>query len=223
MTSRAATGPRSTTRRAGTAQIVLVLGALIALGPLSIDMYLPAFPGIAEEFSSNEASVQLTLTGMLLGLATGQLIIGPLSDAFGRKRPLLTGLAVHALASMLCLFAPSIEMLAGVRLLQGFAGAAVSVTAMAMVRDQFEGIAVARIMSRLMLVMGAAPMLAPTLGSQVLRWSDWRGIFGVLAAAAVALVVLAVFALRETLPPERRRPARIGASISTYRSLLRDR
>src|SRR3546814_11475947 len=94
---------------------------------------------------------------------------------------------------------------------------------MAMVRDQFEGIAVARIMSRLMLVMGAAPMLAPTLGSQVLRWSDWRGIFGVLAAAAVALVVLAVFALRETLLTERRRPARLGARIRPHRSLPRDR
>src|SRR3546814_17596551 len=105
-----------------------------------------------------------------------------------------------------------------VRLLQGFAGAAVSVTAMAMVRDQFEGIAVARIMSRLMLVMGAAPMLAPTLGSQVLRWSDWRGLFGVLAAAALGLVVIAVFAFRETLPPGRRRPHRNGPTHTTLRS-----
>ncbi|MDT0200985.1 multidrug effflux MFS transporter [Nocardioides sp. AE5] len=204
-------------------QVVLVLGLLISLGPLSIDMYLPAFPEISDEFTAAESQVQLTLTGMLLGLAFGQLVIGPLSDAFGRKRPLVVGLSVHALASVLCLLAPSVEVLAGVRIVQGFAGAAVTVTAMAMVRDQFAGIEVARTMSRLMLVMGAAPMLAPTLGSQVLRWSDWRGIFGVLAVVALALVTLALFALRETLPPARRRPARVRASLATYRSLLADR
>ncbi len=204
-------------------QVVLVLGALISLGPLSIDMYLPAFPEIARELDVGDSRVQLTLTGMLLGLAVGQLIIGPASDAFGRKRPLLLGLTAHALASVLCAVAPSVEMLAGVRLVQGFAGAAVTVTAMAMVRDQFEGIEVARVMSRLMLVMGAAPMLAPTLGSAVLAWFDWRGIFAVLAVAAVLLIILAWLGLRETLPPAGRRSARIGASLRTYRSLLSDR
>ncbi|MDN5895111.1 MAG: multidrug effflux MFS transporter [Nocardioides sp.] len=203
-------------------QFVVVLGALISLGPLSIDMYLPALPDLRDELSASESATQLTLTGMLLGLAVGQLIIGPLSDAFGRRRPLLVGLSVHALASVLCAMAPSVEMLAGVRLVQGFAGAAVTVTAMAMVRDQFEGIAVARLISRLMLVIGLAPMLAPSLGSVVLQWSSWRGIFAVLAAAAVLLVGLAFVGLRETLPVERRQPARIRSSLRTYRSLLSD-
>lgn len=203
-------------------QFVVVLGALISLGPLSIDMYLPALPELRDELGASESATQLTLTGMLLGLAGGQLIIGPLSDAFGRRRPLLVGLSVHGLASVLCAVSPSIEMLAGVRLVQGFAGAAVTVTAMAMVRDRFEGVAVARLMSRLMLVIGLAPMLAPGLGSVVLQWSSWRGIFAVLAVAAAFLVTLAFVALRETLPPARRQPARVLNSLRTYRALLTD-
>ncbi|WP_109507661.1 multidrug effflux MFS transporter [Nocardioides speluncae] len=204
-------------------QFVIVLGALIALGPLTIDMYLPAFPEIADDLNASDSQIQLTLTGMLLGLAVGQLVIGPLSDAFGRRRPLMVGLGVHALASLLCSLAPSAEMLASVRVLQGFAGAAVSVTAMAMVRDQFEGIAMARLMARLILVIGLAPIIAPTLGGVVLTWSGWRTIFLVIMVAAVALIGVAAFGLRETLPPERRQPARVRASLTAYGALLRDR
>jgi DHA1 family bicyclomycin/chloramphenicol resistance-like MFS transporter len=203
-------------------RFVLVLGALIALGPLSIDMYLPAFPRIAEELRASPSQVQLTLTGMLCGLAAGQLVIGPLSDAFGRRRPLLVGLGVHALASIACSLAPTIEALAALRILQGFAGAAISVTAMAMVRDRFAGVAMARLMARLMLVIGLAPIIAPSLGGLVLAWTGWRQIFDVLAVAAVLLVLLATFALRETLPEERRRPARVGASLASYSRILRD-
>ena len=203
-------------------QLVLVLGALIALGPLTIDMYLPAFPQLAAELDATDAQTQLTLTGMLGGLAFGQLLIGPLSDAFGRKRPLLIGLATHVLASLLCALAPSIAMLSAVRVLQGFAGAAISVVAMAIVRDLFSGLAVARLMSRLMLVIGLAPILAPTLGGLILQVTSWRGIFVVLAAMAAVLVVIAILGLRETLPVERRRSARIGATLATYRMLLRD-
>ena len=202
---------------------MLVLGALIALGPLTIDMYLPAFPNIGREFGASDSSIQLTLTGMLLGLSTGQLVIGPLSDAFGRRRPLVVGLCVHALASLLCALAPSVHVLAAVRLLQGFSGAAVSVTALAIVRDLFEGIEVARIMSRLMLVIGLAPILAPTLGGLILTVTDWRGIFVVLAGTALLLVGLAVFGIRETLPPSRRRPAGVRSTLTAYRSLLHDK
>lgn len=204
-------------------QLVIVLGALIALGPLTIDMYLPAFPNIRREFGASDSAIQLTLTGMLLGLSTGQLVIGPLSDAFGRRRPLVVGLVVHALASVLCALAPSIQLLAAVRLLQGFSGAAISVTALAIVRDLFEGVAVARIMSRLMLVIGLAPILAPTLGGLILSVTSWRGIFGVLAGAALLLVVVAVLGIRETLPPQRRRPAGVRSSLTAYRLLLHDR
>jgi MFS transporter, DHA1 family, multidrug resistance protein len=225
-TSRGTRGTAATTghltRRRYT-QLVLVLGALIALGPLTIDMYLPAFPRIAQDLGATDSAVQLTLTGMLLGLAGGQLVIGPLSDALGRRRPLLVGIGAHALASLACAMSPTIGVLAAVRVLQGFAGAAVSVVAMAIVRDLFEGVAVARIMSRLMLVIGLAPILAPSLGGLVLTFSTWRGIFVVLAGAAVLLCVLAMLGLRETLPVERRRPATVRATLSGYRSLLADR
>lgn len=209
--------------RRGYVRFVLVLGALIALGPLTIDMYLPAFPRISDELGAGESQVQLTLTGMLLGLAVGQLVIGPLSDMFGRRRPLMVGLTVHGLVSLACAVAPTIEVLAGFRLLQGLSGAAVSVTAMAMVRDRFEGVAMAGLMARLMLVIGMAPIIAPSLGGLVLELAGWRTIFHVLALAAVSLLVLASVALTETLPPERRRPARLRSSMSSYAALVRDR
>lgn len=203
-------------------QLIIVLGSLIALGPLTIDMYLPAFPELARDLEASAASVQLTLTGMLGGLAAGQLVIGPLSDAFGRRRPLITGLVVHATASVLCAVAPNIHVLSAVRVLQGFAGAAISVVALATVRDLFSGLAVARTMSRLMLVIGMAPIVAPSIGGFILGVTDWRGIFVVLAAAAVGLVLVAFLGLRETLPVERRRSARVGATLRTYGSLLKD-
>ncbi len=203
-------------------QLVVVLGALIALGPLTIDMYLPAFPSLSAELHASDSATQLTLTGMLGGLAFGQLVIGPLSDAFGRKRPLVVGLVGHAVASVLAALAPSIYLLATVRVLQGFAGAAISVVAMAIVRDLFSGYAVARLMSRLMLVIGLAPILAPSLGGVLLSWTSWRGIFAVLAGIALVLTVVAVLGLRETLPAERRRPANITATLGTYRMLVRD-
>jgi DHA1 family bicyclomycin/chloramphenicol resistance-like MFS transporter len=205
------------------AQLVLVLGALIALGPLTIDMYLPAFPRIGDELGASDSAVQLTLTGMLLGLAVGQLVIGPLSDAFGRRRPLVIGLCAHAAASLLCAIAPTVGVLAAVRVVQGLAGAALSVVAMAIVRDLFAGVAVARIMSRLMLVIGLAPILAPSIGGLVLGFTSWRGIFVVLAGAAVLLVVVAALGIRETLPPERRRPATVRATLGAYRVLLGDK
>lgn len=223
VTAATAPTPAAVPERGRHLKFVVVLGALISLGPLSIDMYLPAFPELREELGATESQAQLTLTGMLLGLAVGQLVIGPLSDAFGRRRPLLIGLLVHAGASALCAIAPSVEVLALVRVLQGLAGAAISVVAMATVRDLFSGVAVARMMSRLMLVIGLAPMLAPSLGSAVLQWSSWRGIFVVLGVSALLLVVLAFVALGETLPPERRRPATPRATLAGYAALVRDR
>ena len=204
-------------------QLVLVLGALIALGPLSIDMYLPALPSLGADLGASESAVQATITGMLIGLGVGQLVIGPLSDAIGRRRPLIVGVATHLLASVLCAFAPNIAMLTGARVLQGLAGAAVSVVSMAIVRDLFSGMAAAQLLSRLMLVMGIAPILAPSLGGLVLAGATWRGIFVILAVAAFLLIWVAVFGLRETLPVERRRPAKLGPVLRTYRTLLRDR
>ena len=204
-------------------KLVLVLGSLIALGPLTIDMYLPALPSIPADLETTEAAVQLTLTGTLLGIALGQLLVGPLSDAYGRRRPLLVGVAVHVVASLLCFVAPTVEVLGGLRLLQGLGAAAASVTAMAVVRDLYTGSAAAVLLSRLMLILGAAPVLAPTLGGEVLRHTDWRGVFVVLAAAGLAVMGLAARSLEETLPPHRRRSGRVVGTLRTYRSLFRDR
>ena len=167
---------------------MVVLGALMAIGPLTIDTYLPALPQLSAEMGATDSQAQLTITGLLLGLGLGQLIIGPLSDAFGRRRPLLIGLAAHGVMSLLCAVAPSIDLLAVTRTLQGLAGAAVAVVVMAIVRDLFTGIRAAQLLSRLILVLGVAPILAPSLGSALLTVTSWRGIFVVLAVAAVGLL-----------------------------------
>jgi DHA1 family bicyclomycin/chloramphenicol resistance-like MFS transporter len=201
---------------------IVVLGSLIAIGPFTIDMYLPALPAISADLHAGAAQVQLTLTGTLVGLAVGQVLVGPLSDSLGRRRPLLAGLTLHVLASVLCIFAPNVAVLGALRVLQGLGAAAAGVVANAVVRDLFAGVTAAKVFSRLMLVMGAAPILAPTVGSQMLRLTDWRGVFAVLAVVGVGLIAIGVFGLRETLPPERRRRGGLRETLRTYRQLLRD-
>ncbi|HEV8570917.1 MAG TPA: multidrug effflux MFS transporter [Actinoplanes sp.] len=204
-------------------RLVLVLGFLIALGPLTIDMYLPSLPAITADLHATAAAVQLTLTGTLAGLALGQLLVGPLSDAMGRRTPLLAGVAVHILASILCVAAPNLAVLGTLRVLQGLGTAAAMVVAMAIVRDLFEGLAAAKLLSRLMLVMGAAPILAPTLGGIVLSWTSWRGVFVVLAAFGIAIITVAARALPETLPAERRRYGGVLGTVRDYGRLFADR
>src|SRR5215208_7279109 len=204
-------------------QLVLVLGALSAIGPLTIDTYLPALPELTTELSATDSQAQLTITGLLVGLGIGQLIIGPWSDVVGRRRPLLLALTAHGLMSLLCAAAPSIELLVATRIGQGLCGAAVAVVAMATVRDLFSGVRAAKLLSRLMLVLGVAPILAPSLGSALLELTSWRGIFAVLAVAAVALFTLAWFGLPETLPPQRRREGSIRGSMQSYAALFSDR
>lgn len=203
-------------------RVVLLLGALIALGPLSIDLYLPALPGLTDDLSASPSSVQLTLTGILAGLGFGQLIIGPLADIYGRRRPLLAGIALNIVTSLLCAVAPSIVVLDVLRVLQGLGAAAASVVAMAVVRDLFTGRAAAAVISRLVMVMGIAPVLAPSLGSAVLEVGSWRTVFVVLAGLGVLLGVLAAFGLKETLPPERRSAPGLRTVLQGYGVLLRD-
>ncbi|KRV47757.1 MFS transporter [Wenjunlia vitaminophila] len=200
--------------------MILILGTLSALVPLSLDMYLPALPEIGDALHSTTPRVQLTLTACLAGLALGQLVVGPLSDALGRRRPLLLGLAVFSLATFACAVAPDVPALIACRLLQGLAGAAGIVIARAVVRDLYSGLDVARFFSTLMLVSGAAPILAPLLGGQVLRFTAWRGIFVVLGAAGAALTVVVALWLRETLPPERRHTGGFRQTRRTVRGLL---
>lgn len=204
-------------------RLVLLLGALVALGALTVDMYLPALPAIVDDLGSTSTAVQLTLTGTLVGTAVGQLVVGPLSDALGRRRPLLAGLGVHVLASGLCVVAPTVAVLGALRFLQGAGAAAASVTAMAVVGDRFRGVAAATVLSRLMLVLGVAPVLAPSVGGELLRMTSWRGVFVVLALLGGLLAAVASSALEETLPAERRRSWRVGSTMRSYGALLRDR
>ncbi|MER7277919.1 multidrug effflux MFS transporter [Dactylosporangium sp. NPDC000244] len=204
-------------------RLVLLLGFLTALGPLTIDMYLPSLPTITSDLHASAAAVQLTLTGTLAGLAIGQLIVGPLSDALGRRLPLLAGIGVHVIASVLCVFAPDLAVLGTLRVLQGLGAAAASVVAMAIVRDLFNGLAAARLLSRLMLVVGVAPILAPTVGGLVLKLTQWRGVFVVLAVAGLAILAATAFALPETLPRERRRGGGIAGTVRDYGRLFADR
>lgn len=218
-----ASPPSTTGSRAGTALLAVLLGGCTAFGPLTIDMYLPAFPQIAADLHSTAAQVQLTLTACLIGLALGQLVIGPLSDILGRRRPLLGGLAVYALTSVACVFANSVSLLVGLRFLQGVAGAAGIVIARAIVRDLYSGAAAARFFSNLMLISGLAPILAPIIGGQLLKVATWHGVFAVLAAFAVVLFLGGLAGLRETLPPERRHGGGLSQTFGSIRLLLRDR
>jgi DHA1 family bicyclomycin/chloramphenicol resistance-like MFS transporter len=202
---------------------VLILGALSAFGPLSIDMYLPGLPSLGRTLDAPAWAVQLTLTACLAGLAIGQVLAGPLSDRLGRRRPLLAGVALYAVASLLCAAAPSIAVLVALRFAQGAAGAAGIVIARAIVRDMHSGAAAARFFSLLMLVNGLAPILAPVIGGQVLGVTTWRGVFVVLAAIGVLLLAAAAAGLRETLPPQRRHPAGIAEAARTFGRLLADR
>ena len=202
--------------------MIVVLGLLVALGPLTIDMYLPALPRIADELSVSSSVAQLTLTGTLAGLALGQLIIGPLSDSLGRRRPLMAGIVLHMLASVCCLFAPNIVTLGLARGLQGVGAAAAMVVAIAIVGDLFAESVAATVLSRLMLVLGVAPVLAPSLGAAVLLRASWHWVFLVLVVLAGALLLLAALALPETLPPEHRRPLKVRGIVATYGELLRD-
>ncbi|MBX5436454.1 MAG: multidrug effflux MFS transporter [Alicyclobacillaceae bacterium] len=203
-------------------RLAVILGALAALGPLSIDMYLPALPTLARELHAHAASTQMTLTGCMLGLAIGQWVAGPWSDSLGRRRPLLVGLCGYAAASLLCAAAPSVWILAVLRFIQGLAGAAGIVIARAVARDAYTGLALTRFFALMMVVNGAAPVLAPVLGGQILAFTSWRGVFLVLGLCGLALVLSVWLGLPETLPPERRAAGGARGALASARTLVRD-
>ncbi|MFI5682404.1 multidrug effflux MFS transporter [Streptomyces sp. NPDC051636] len=202
--------------------IVLVLGGLTATPPLAMDMYLPSLPEVTRALHAPAATVQLTLTACLAGMALGQLVIGPMSDRWGRRRPLLAGLAVYLVATALCAFAPTVEALVACRLAQGLAGAAGIVIARAVVRDLYDGVAMARFFSTLMLVSGAAPIVAPLIGGQILRVTDWRGVFVVLTVVGAVLAAVVWLRLPETLPPAERHAGGVAEALRAMRGLLAD-
>lgn len=201
----------------------LVLGTLTLFTPLSIDMYLPALPTMAGDLHSGASEVQLTLTTFLVGMAAGQLLVGPISDALGRRAPLRVGIVAYAAASLACALVPSVYALVALRLLQGFAGAAGVVVGRAIVRDLYSGIEAARYFSLLMLITGLGPIVAPTIGGQLLRLTSWRGIFVVLASVAALILVAVEIWLPETLAAERRRSGGLADTARAFRMLLTDR
>ncbi|CAM5384860.1 Bcr/CflA family multidrug efflux MFS transporter [Streptomyces xanthochromogenes] len=220
--AKATTAATAALRRTGLL-VTLVLGGLTALPPLSMDMYLPALPEVTDALRSPAATVQLTLTACLAGMALGQLVVGPMSDRWGRRRPLLIGMVVYVLATAVCAVAPNVELLIAFRLLQGLAGAAGIVIARAVVRDLYDGVEMARFFSTLMLISGVAPVVAPLIGGQVLRLTDWRGVFVVLTVIGVLLTAVVFKWLHETLPVERRHSGGVGEALRTMGGLLKDR
>ena len=203
--------------------VLVALGAVVALGPLSTDAYVPGLPQLAADLNSSAARTQLTVTTCLIGLAVGQLVAGPLSDAVGRRRPLLLGLGVYLGASVGCALAPSVEVLVAFRGVQGLGGAFGLVVAYACVRDRFAGPPAARYFSRLLLVTGLAPVLAPLAGAQLLAVAGWRSVFLALAVLSAVALVLCWVVLDESLPASRRRPDGPRDVGGVYVRLLRDR
>jgi len=202
---------------------ILMLGALAALPAVTVDMYLPSLPTVAAELHASHAAVQFTISAMLLGGGIGQLVIGPFSDRFGRRLPLLIGISLHVLFSILCSLASSIELLIALRCLQGFFNAAAGVVAIAVIRDRFVGSDAARLLSRLMLVIGVAPLFAPTIGQAIAGAWHWRAVFYALALIGVVLVAIVWRWMPETLPPKARRTRESAGVLRSYGALLRDR
>ena len=205
------------------ARTVVVLGMLSMFGPLSLDLYLPALPELADDLNASASAAQLSITACLVGLAVGQLIAGPLSDRLGRRRPLIVGLVGFLLASVACALAPSVAILVLLRFIQGLAGAAGLVISRAIARDLYSGRALMIFFSRLILIAGLAPVIAPILGGQLSRIMSWRGIFGVLAGFGAILLLAGWLGLKETLPPERRIVGGFGKTLHGYNTLLHDR
>jgi len=203
--------------------LILLLGSLTAFSPLATDLYLPAFPQMARDLGCGAAAVQWTLTTYLVGVAVGQVVVGPMSDAMGRRRPLQLGLLACVLTTVVCAWSPNVLVLDSARLVQGAIAAASLVTTRAVVRDLFEGAEVSRFLSRLMMVTGLVPILAPFAGGQILRTTSWRGTFLVLAATGLLLLAATTLFLPETLPVARRRRGSFRDARSTYGGLSRDR
>lgn len=202
--------------------MALILGSLSALGALSIDMYLPAMPSMSRQLRTSGPVIQLTLTAFVIGLAAGQILAGPLSDMWGRRRPLLAGTALYVAGSAWCALAPGAGQLIGARIVQSLGAAAGAVLARAIVRDLFDGTAMTRFFSALMLVNGAAPIAAPVIGGQLLTIATWRAVFIVLAGAGAALLLAVLLALPESLPAPLRQPARLRQVARSLAGLAHD-
>lgn len=203
--------------------IVILLGALTAIGPISMDMYLPALPVVADDLSTTASLVQMSLTTCLIGLATGQLMFGPLSDIRGRKKPLMFSLGIYGVASLALAFTTSIGTFILLRFIQGFTGAAGIVIARAAARDIYSGNELTRAFALLALVSGAAPILAPISGGFVLNFGSWPVVFYIIAVIGILLLLSVLFFYSETHPLENRSEGTIFAVVKTFGDLLKDK
>ncbi|GMB01242.1 multidrug effflux MFS transporter [Pelosinus sp. IPA-1] len=203
--------------------MAFLLGALASFGPLSIDMYLPALPNLASDLKASTSLTQLSLTACLLGIASGQLFAGPISDVSGRRRPLLIGLVAYAISSLLCVFSPNIVTFVILRFIQGLAGSAGIVISRAIVRDLYSGSEMTRFFSLLMLVNGVVPIMAPIVGGQVLEITTWRGIFAVLSGVGILMLMGVVWGLKETLPIPLRSKSGVQNTLCTFMKLFKNR
>ncbi|WP_093292695.1 multidrug effflux MFS transporter [Thermoactinomyces sp. DSM 45892] len=203
--------------------MAIILGGLSAFGALSIDMYLPAFPEIANEFQASPSLVQMSLTLFLIGLCVGQLFLGPLSDMIGRRKPLLIGLLSYGIVSLLCIWSPSIWMFLLLRFFQGLTASAGLVISRAVVRDLYVGTELTRFFSLLALVNGLAPILAPIMGAQLLGFMPWQGVFVVLCIIGLSMFGIVVCGLPDTLPAENRAQSGVRPALLSYSRILRDR
>ncbi|MBB4128146.1 DHA1 family bicyclomycin/chloramphenicol resistance-like MFS transporter [Xanthomonas translucens] len=218
-------GEVATARAAGLRRapvhVVLLLGALSAFGALAVDMYLSGFPAIAEALHTDVAHVQLSLSSFFIGLCAGQLLYGPLSDAWGRRGPLLVGIALFTATSLLLALSTDVDMFIGIRALQAIGGCAGMIVARAVIQDLMEPHAAARTLSTMMMVQGLAPVLAPLLGGWLLALAGWKSVFVFLALFGTACLLSVWFGLPETLPIERRRALRLGTTLRGFGQLLR--
>ena len=205
------------------AAVFVVLGALTGIAPLSIDAYIPGLPQLTADLGVSASTGQLTLTAFLLGLALSQIVAGSISDNIGRRTPVLAGLIAYFASSLLCGLAPGIVTLTFLRLLQGAAAGVGFVISRAIVRDLYTGAAGARIFARLVIVSGVAPVVAPILGGQVLRFTSWRGLFVLFAIVSAAILIVADIVLVETLPAGLRHEPGIRTKLRVFRRLICDR
>ncbi|WP_344243696.1 multidrug effflux MFS transporter [Actinocorallia libanotica] len=223
MTSASPPPPTATAPPARTTGLIVVLGALTAIAPLTTDMYIPALPSMGEALDAGSSSIQLTLTSFLAGLILGQVVAGPVSDGLGRRGLLIGGMIGFAVTSLLCAVAPDAETLIAVRFLQGATGAVGMVLARAIITDRFHGRDIPRYFAILSQILGVAPVVAPVIGGGILAVSTWRAVFFALTLVGVLLLVSVLLKVPETLPPERRRKDGLAGTFRAMGRLACDR
>lgn len=210
------------TQRGGSTGLIVLMAYLTGMGQLAVSLYLPSLPAIADDYAAPDGQAQLTFTLFILAFAVLQLIVGPLSDRYGRLPVLNAGLIVFAVASLVCMVAPTVEILIAARIVQAFGACVAPTLSRAIVRDRYEGAESARVLAAIGMVMALAPAFGPTAGGFIAGWFGWRSVFGILTALGILSFVLVYLTLDETLPPDRRRRQKVGSVLRRYVSLTND-